>query len=137
MLNAWVCKLIETLIRNFMLMIFLLNWIKPMLSFSKWENMLVFQDPSIFAIFCSYLPYCCLVWAQNCSTIQRIAILQEELLESLIVNEWIPILVPLRAKLHFKISRENFFRKSIICQQILTQGKFYTRHPHKTFLKDK
>ena len=49
--------------------------------------MLVFQDPSILAIFYSYLPYCCLVWAQNCSTIQRIAILQEELLESLIVNE--------------------------------------------------
>ena len=27
-----------------------------------------------FAIFDSYLFYCCLIWAQNCSTIQRIII---------------------------------------------------------------
>ena len=27
-----------------------------------------------FAIFNSYLSYCCLVWAQNCSTIQQIII---------------------------------------------------------------
>ena len=31
-----------------------------------------------FAIFDSYLSCCCLVWAQNCSTIQRIIILQEK-----------------------------------------------------------
>ena len=31
-----------------------------------------------FAIFDSYLSYCCLVWAQNCSTIQQIAILQKK-----------------------------------------------------------
>ena len=31
-----------------------------------------------FAIFDSYLSYCCLVWAQNCSTIQRIIVLQEK-----------------------------------------------------------
>ena len=31
-----------------------------------------------FAIFNSYLSYCCLVWAQNCSTIQRIVILQKK-----------------------------------------------------------
>ena len=31
-----------------------------------------------FAIFDSYLSYCCLIWAQNCSTIQRIAILQKK-----------------------------------------------------------
>ena len=31
-----------------------------------------------FAIFDSYLSYCCLVWAQNCSTIQRILILQKK-----------------------------------------------------------
>ena len=30
-----------------------------------------------FAIFDSYLSYYCLVWAQNCSTIQRIVILQK------------------------------------------------------------
>ena len=31
-----------------------------------------------FAIFVSYLSYYCLVWAQNCSTIQRIVILQKK-----------------------------------------------------------
>ena len=31
-----------------------------------------------FAIFDSYLSYCCLVWAQNCSTIQRIVVLQKK-----------------------------------------------------------
>ena len=31
-----------------------------------------------FAIFDSYLSYCCLVWAQNSSTIQRIVILQKK-----------------------------------------------------------
>ena len=31
-----------------------------------------------FAIFDSYLSYFCLVWAQNCSTIQRIVILQKK-----------------------------------------------------------
>ena len=30
-----------------------------------------------FAIFDSYLSYCCLVWAQNCSSIQQIVILQK------------------------------------------------------------
>ena len=30
------------------------------------------------AIFYSYLSYCCLGWAQNCSTIQRIIILQKK-----------------------------------------------------------
>ena len=29
-----------------------------------------------FTIFDSYLSYCCPVWAQNCSTIQRVVILQ-------------------------------------------------------------
>ena len=31
-----------------------------------------------FAIFDSYLSYCCLVWTQTCSTIQRIVILQKK-----------------------------------------------------------
>ena len=31
-----------------------------------------------FAIFDSYLSFCCLIWAQNCSTIQRIVILQKK-----------------------------------------------------------
>ena len=31
-----------------------------------------------FVIFDSYLSYCCLVWAQNCSTIQEIIIFQKK-----------------------------------------------------------
>ena len=31
-----------------------------------------------FAIFDSYISYCCLVWTQNCSTIQQIVILQKK-----------------------------------------------------------
>ena len=34
--------------------------------------------PIYFAIFDSYLSYCCLAWAQNFSTIQRIVILQKK-----------------------------------------------------------
>ena len=33
-----------------------------------------------FAIFDSYLSYCCLFWAQNCTTIQRIIMLQKKLI---------------------------------------------------------
>ena len=44
-----------------------------------------------FAIFDSYLSYCCLVWAQNCSNIRRIVILQKRLLELLIFNQGILI----------------------------------------------
>ena len=47
-----------------------------------------------FAIFDSYLAYCCLVWAQNCGTIQQIVILQKRELELLIFNQGIPIPVP-------------------------------------------
>ena len=46
-----------------------------------------------FAIFDSYLSCCCLVWAQDCSNIQRIAILQKKA-ELLIYNQGIPIPVP-------------------------------------------
>ena len=47
-----------------------------------------------FAIFDSYLSYCCLVWAQNRGTIQQIVILQKRQLELLIFNQGIPIPVP-------------------------------------------
>ena len=47
-----------------------------------------------FAIWDSYLLYCCLVWAENSSTIQRIVILQKKLLQLLILNQGIPIAVP-------------------------------------------
>ena len=51
-----------------------------------------------FAIFDSYLSYCCLVWAQNSSTIQRIVILQKKAVELLIFNQGIPIPVPSSSK---------------------------------------
>ena len=47
--------------------------------------------PIYFANFDSYLSYCCLVWVQNCSTIQQIVILQKRLLELLIFNQGILI----------------------------------------------
>ena len=54
-----------------------------------------------FAIFDSYLSYCCHVWAQNCSTIQRIIISQKRLLELLIFNQEISILIPYLNKTPF------------------------------------
>ena len=54
-----------------------------------------------FAIFDSYLSYCCLVWAHNYSTIQRIIILQKRLLELLISNQEISIPVPYSNKTPF------------------------------------
>ena len=75
-LNTWVWKLIQNLVGNIMIMIFLLNWTEPMLSFSTWANMLMLRS-IYFAIFDFYLSYCYLVWAQNYSTIQRIVILQK------------------------------------------------------------
>ena len=52
-----------------------------------------------FAIFDSYLSYCCLAWAQNRSTIQRILILQKRQLELLIFNQEIPTPVPYSNKI--------------------------------------
>ena len=51
-----------------------------------------------FAIFDSYLSYCCLVWAQNSSTIQQIMISQKRLLVLLIFNQEISIPVPFSNK---------------------------------------
>ena len=52
-----------------------------------------------FAIFDPYLSYCCLVWAQNCSTIQRIVVLQKRMLELLIFNQGVltPVLYSKKA----------------------------------------
>ena len=47
-----------------------------------------------FAIFDSYLSYCCLVWAENLSAIQHILILQISLLELLISKQEISIPIP-------------------------------------------
>ena len=67
-----------------------------------------------FAIFYSYLTYCCLVWFQNFSTIERIFILQKRLLELLISNQGIFISVPYLSKTpSFSMPRKYF-----ICQQI-------------------
>ena len=52
-------------------------------------------------IFDAYLSYCCLVWSQNCSTIQQILILQKRLLELLIFNQEISIPVPYSNKTPF------------------------------------
>ena len=54
-----------------------------------------------FAIFDSYISYRCLVWTQNCSTIQRIIILQKRLLELLIFNQEISIPVTYSNKTPF------------------------------------
>ena len=51
-----------------------------------------------FAIFDSNLSYCCLVWAQNRSTIQRIVILQKRQLALLIFNQGILIPVSYSSK---------------------------------------
>ena len=52
-----------------------------------------------FAIFDSHLSYCCLVWAQNFSSIKQILILQKRLLELLISNQGISIPVPYSSKI--------------------------------------
>ena len=51
-----------------------------------------------FANFDSFLYYCCLVWAQNFSTVQRIVILQKRLLELLNSNQGIFLPVPYSSK---------------------------------------
>ena len=71
-----------------------------------------------FAIFDSYLSYCCLVWAQNFSTIQWIVILQKRLLELLIFNQGIFIPVTCQTKLHLKISRQNLPRKYFVSKSL-------------------
>ena len=57
-----------------------------------------------FAIFDSYLSCDRLVWAQNCSTIQRIITLQKRLLELLIFNQEFSIPAPYSKEIPF----ENF-----------------------------
>ena len=54
-----------------------------------------------FAISNSYVSYCCLVWAQNCSTIQRIIILRKMLRELLVFNQEVSMPVPYSNKTPF------------------------------------
>ena len=49
----------------------------PLFKMRKYVSLKIFRS-IYFAIFDSYLSYCCLVWAQNYSTIQRIIILQKK-----------------------------------------------------------
>ena len=51
----------------------------------KYVNLKILRS-IYFAIFSSYLSFYCLVWVQNCSTIQQIIILQKRLLELLSFN---------------------------------------------------
>ena len=44
----------------------------------KYINLKILRFIIYFAIFDSYLFYCCLIWSQNCSTIQSIIILQRK-----------------------------------------------------------
>ena len=85
-----------------------------------------------FAIFDSYLSYCCLVWAQNFSTIQRIIILQKKAARIINFqprNFHTSPLFKQNSILKFqdKICLENilFVSKSlnnIYCHQFLTRG---------------
>ena len=61
----------------------------------KYVSLKIFKS-TYFAIFDSYLSYCCLAWAQNHSTIQRILILQKRQLE---LFQEIPIPVPYSNKI--------------------------------------
>ena len=67
-----------------------------------------------FAIFDSYLSYCCLVQAQNRGIIQRVMILQKKQLELLIFNQGIPI--------SSALFKQNFILKF---QDKITQKIFY------------
>ena len=72
-----------------------------------------------FAIFDSFLSYCCLVWAQNCSTIKRIVILQKKAIR--IINfssKGFSYQSPIQTKHHLKVSGQNLPRKYFIYQQI-------------------
>ena len=58
-----------------------------------------------FAIFDSYLSYCCLVWAKNFSTIRRIVIFQKKAVRIINVQPRNLYQSPIQVKLHLKIPR--------------------------------
>ena len=66
----------------------------PLFKMRKYVSLKILLRSKYFATFDSYLSYCCLAWAQNCSTTQQITILQKKLLELLILGQGIPIPVP-------------------------------------------
>ena len=54
-----------------------------------------------FAIFDSYLPYCCLVWPRDCTTIQQIVISKKKNYQ--FSTKKLPYQSPIETKLHIKI----------------------------------
>ena len=52
-----------------------------------------------FAIFYFYLFYCCIVWAQNFTTIQQMLIVQKKAVRIISFNQRIPIPVPSLSKM--------------------------------------
>ena len=71
------------------------------------------------AIFYSYLSYCCLAWAQNCDTIQRIFILQTMALRTLSFQPRSSHARPL-----FKQNSISKFQDEIILENTLFASKF-------------
>ena len=69
-----------------------------------------------FAIFDSYLSYCCLVWAQNCSTIQRIVSLQKEAVRITVLRKSLTSLL-------FKQSSFLKFQDKICLENVLFVSK--------------
>ena len=116
-LNTWAWKWIQILAGNIILMIFLLNWIEPVLSFLKWENLLVlkYYEPSILLFLTSFYAT---LRAQIFSTIQRLVIFQKRLLE-LIFKQGMPRTVSYSNKPPSYDFMLKFFRKYCICQQIV------------------
>ena len=85
--GAFIVNFEQTLRCSIMLMIFPLNWIELnalLFKMRKYVSLKILKS-IYFAIFDSYLSYCCLVWAQNFSTIQRIVILLKKAVR--IINE--------------------------------------------------
>ena len=79
-----------------MLMIFSLNWIEPILSFSKWENKLVlkYQDPSILPFFTPTYPTAVLSGHRIVALFNELWFYKWKLLELIFFNQGISILVP-------------------------------------------
>ena len=75
-------------------------------------------------IFDSYLSYCCLVWAQNCSTIQRIVILQKNAIRIINFQPWNSHTRPL-----FKQSSILKFQDEICLENILFVSKSLNSFP--------
>ena len=70
-----------------------------------------------FAIFDTYLSQCCLVWPQNCSSIQRIVILQKKAVRVTIPTKKFPYQSPIQTKLTLK------FQDKICLENILFGSK--------------